>query len=198
MKERKKIYTLIGLVVLLALVYLWNHNGSTVSTGVLASDAKFRPIDVRDPQLRLDLLQKVHTLEYNGTHRNIFSATPPPVVPKPGEPGSPEADSFHDQGPKLPPPPPPVNITATYFGFAADPHTGSRLAFFQSGDDVFVLSEGGVLLDRYRLLKIGNDSAEFQEISTQRHASLPITQPANPPENGRPDMQTPQGPPQGD
>jgi hypothetical protein len=178
MRDRKKVYLLIGLLVLLGIAYFWNRGSSTTSSGVLASNTQFQPIKVQDPQLRLDLLQKVHTLEYNGTHRNIFNATPPPVIPKPGEPGAPVAGPvFRDQGPHLPPPPPPLTIPATFFGLAMDPRTGNRLAFFQSGDDVFVLGEGSLLLDRYRLLKIGNESAELEEISTKRRAFLPITPP---------------------
>lgn len=174
MTERKKIYLLLGLVGLLVVVYLLSRNSSSSVSGVLAADNKFQPLNVQDPQLRLDLLEKIHKQEYTGTHRNIFSATPPPLEPTPEE----MKRQQEAQGPVVPPPPPPLVIPATFFGYAADARTGSRLAFFESGDDVFIVGEGGILLGRYRLLKIGNDSAEFEEVSSGRRTNLPITQPA--------------------
>lgn len=175
MKEKKKLYFLIALLLLLLLVYVWNRP-SAPGSGILASNPRFQPLSVQDPQLRMDLIAKIRATTYSGTHRNIFSAMPPPPPP-------PTAAELKA---KQPPPPPPVNtgpaplvIPATFFGYAADTHTGHRLAFFQSGDDVTVIGEGGLLLDRFRLLKIGNDVAEFEEVSTGRHASLPITQPVD-------------------
>jgi len=43
-----------------------------------------------------------------------------------------------------------------------------RLAFFLNGDDVIVVQEGSVFLSRFRLDKIGNDSADVEEISSGR------------------------------
>lgn len=176
MKEKKKLYLLIALFLLLLLVYVWNRP-SAPGSGILASNPRFQPLSVQNPQLRMDLIAKIRATTYSGTHRNIFSATPPP-------PPTPTAAELKAK--QAPPPPPPVNtgppplvVPATFFGYAADAHTGHRLAFFQSGDDVTVIGEGGLLLDRFRLLKIGNDVAEFEEVSTGRHASLPITQPVD-------------------
>lgn len=174
MTERKKIYALVALILLLVLVYFWNHT-SEPGSNALASNPQFKPLSVQDPNLRLDLLAKIHSAQYTGTHRNIFSATPlPPPPPSPAEVKAKQAQLAAvpvNTGP------PPLVIPATFFGYAADSRTGHRLAFFQSGDDVFVLGEGGVLLDRFRLTKIGNDSAEFEEVSTGRHATIPMTQP---------------------
>lgn len=176
MKEKKKLYVLIALLLMLIMVYLWNRP-TVPGSGILASNPKFQPLTVQDPQLRLDLIAKIRGTQYSGTHRNIFSAVPPP-------PPAPTVAEVKAKQP--PPPPPPVNtgppplvIPATFFGYAADAHTGHRLAFFQSGDDVTVIGEGGLLMDRFRLIKIGNDIAEFEEVSTGRHASLPITQPVD-------------------
>jgi hypothetical protein len=172
MTDRKKIYILLGLVGLLAVLYWVNRNSASGVSGVLAADNKFQPLNVQDPQLRLDLLEKIHKQEYAGIHRNIFVVTPPPPPPTEG------GESRGPTGPQPPPPPPPVVIAATFFGYAADTRTGSRLAFFENGDDVSIVGEGGILLGRYRLLKIGNDSAEFEEVASGRRATLPMAQPA--------------------
>lgn len=178
MKEKKKLYVLVTLLLLLLVVYVWNRP-SGPGSGILASNPRFQPLSVQDPQLRMDLIAKIRATTYSGTHRNIFSATPLPPPP-------PTAAELKAKQAAQTAPPPPVNtgpaplvIPATFFGYAADTRTGHRLAFFQSGDDVTVIGEGGLLLDRFRLLKIGNDIAEFEEVSTGRHASLPITQPVD-------------------
>ena len=56
--------------------------------------------------------------------------------------------------------------------------TGKRVAFFLNGDEVLVVEEGSVFLDRYRLDKIGNDSADVEETSSGRHATVQMVQPA--------------------
>ena len=59
------------------------------------------------------------------------------------------------------------------------PASGKRLAFFLDGDDVLVVEEGSVFLNRFRLDKIGNDSADVEEISSGRHATVQMVQPAS-------------------
>ena len=58
-------------------------------------------------------------------------------------------------------------------------NSGKRVAFFLQGDDVLVVEEGSVFMSRYRLDKINNDSADVEETSSGRHATVPMTQPAN-------------------
>lgn len=80
MKEKKKLYFLIALLLLLLLVYVWNRP-SAPGSGILASNPRFQPLSVQDPQLRMDLIAKIRATTYSGTHRNIFSAMPPPPPP---------------------------------------------------------------------------------------------------------------------
>jgi hypothetical protein len=174
--ERKKLNYLIALVVVAGLMYLWNRNSGAGIPGGSSVSAGFQPLNVQDPELRLDMLDKIRKLEYSGAHRNIFSATPLPPVVTPAEKAA--AEQRRNQGPVLPPPPPPPSVPATFFGFVSNPSGANRLGFFQAGDDVYVVGEGSLLLTSFRLLKIGNDTAEFEEVSTGRKASLAISQPA--------------------
>jgi hypothetical protein len=177
MSERAKIYVFAGLLVLLALVtYFFAFNRSPVPglTGVLAADAKFQPLDVQEPGLRVDELVRLRKQEYSGSHRNIFLAAPAPI-PKPA--GASAAPAFRFVGPRLPPPPPPLQVPAEFFGYASQPHSGKRVAFFTSNDDVLVVAEGDKFLNNYRLIHIGNDSAEVEEISSGRRASVALVQP---------------------
>jgi hypothetical protein len=174
MSRRTQIWILVALLAVLVGVYLANRPQISELQGVMASDGKFQPLNVDEPELRLDRLVKLHKLEYSGIHRNIFSAVALPV-----EPTAEEKRRMEHQYPTVqhPPPPPPVEVPAQFFGYASMPSSPRRLAFFLNGDDVLVVQEGSVFLSRFRLDKIGNDSADVEEISSGRHATVPMVQP---------------------
>lgn len=181
MSKRNQIYVLVGLLLIAAYAYYSEHSETPGMSGVLASDTSFHPLSVEEPHLRLDLLDKIKKLDYSGSHRNIFIFGPPPPPLK--TPAQIEAENFRKRGPEKPPPPPPVTVPAQLFGYASMPKTGKRVAFFLQGDDVLVVEEGSVFMNRYRLDKIGNDSADVEETSSGRHATVQMVQPAN---NGDP------------
>jgi hypothetical protein len=172
--SRTTTYILIGLLVVLGIVAYRAYRPDDSASGVFAADARFQPLDVQAPQLRLDLLDKIHKLEYGGTHRNIFVAAPPPPPPS-ARPAAPEKPFV---GPKLPPPPPPVHVPAELFGYVVQKNSGRREAFFADGDDVLVVGEGEAFLNRFRLVHVGEDSADVIEVSTGRHATVPMTAPS--------------------
>jgi hypothetical protein len=180
MSRRKELYVLGGLIVLLIVFgyyYFQNGNQAAGPPSLVAADVKFQPLDVQEPQLRLDLLEKIRKIQYLGSHRNIFTAAPPPI-PEPTGPAVIAQRPF--VGPKVPLPPPPLQIPAELFGYSSQPHGGRRVAFFTSGDDVLVVAEGGTFLSRFRLDRINNDSADVEEISTGRHAIVPMVQAPDP------------------
>ena len=179
MSNRAKTYVLGALLLLLAYVaysLIFSKDTGTGLQGVLASDTKFQPINVDEPHLRVDLLEKLRSEEYNGSHRNIFAFGPPP--PPPISPNDLNRLKHPPIGPQPPPPPPPVTVGATFFGYAFMPQSGRRGAFFLDGEEVLVVTEGAVCLNRFRLDKIGNDSADVEEISSQRHVTVPMVAPA--------------------
>jgi hypothetical protein len=176
MSERARIYALLGLLAVLAVVaYFYTFDRATVPglSGVLAADTKFEPLDVHEPSLRLDELDRLRKLEYSGSHRNIFVAAPPPV-PKPTGPAAAAAPPFIGPREQVLPP---LQIPAEFFGYASQPHTGRRVAFFTSGDDVLVVAEGDKFLNVFRLVRIGNESADIEEIASGRHATVPLVEP---------------------
>jgi len=175
MSRRNELYMLVGLLVVLAGVvyyYFAGHSQVSSTPEVVAADTKFRPLDVQEPQLRVDLLAKLQKLEYTGSHRNIFVAEPPPP-PK----AQVESASARFVGPQMPPPPPPVQVPGELFGYASEPSSGRRVAFFSEGDDVLVVAEGATFLGRFRLVHVTDNSADVEEISTGRHATVPMVQP---------------------
>jgi hypothetical protein len=185
MSSRTKTYVLGALLLVLAYVaysLIFSKDTGTGLQGVLASETKFQPINVDEPNLRVDLLEKLKSQEYAGSHRNIFAFGPPP--PPPLTPAQLAQRDHKIYGPQPPPPPPPVNVGATLFGYASMPQSGKRVAFFLDGEDVLVVTEGAVFLNRFRLDKIGNDSADVEEISSQRHVTVQMVAPASGGENG--------------
>ncbi len=173
MTRRIQLYLLAALLTVLAIsLYFAMRSPSSTVAGVFAADPKFAPLDVHEPQLRIDLLQKLRALEYTGSHRNIFIAAPPPPPP---------TVASKPTGPLPPPLPPPLQIPAEYFGYATQPHAGRRVAFLTSGDDVLLVAEGDTFLNRFRLVRVGNDSLDVQEISTGRRATLTMAAPEQPP-----------------
>jgi hypothetical protein len=177
MSRRTEMYVLAGLAVLLAVAgyyYFQSGNQAAGPPSLAPGDVSFQPLDVQEPQLRLDLLDKIRKLQYLGSHRNIFTAAPPPI-PKPT--GAAAIAQRPFVGPKPLPPPPPLQIPAELFGYSSQPHGNKRVAFLTSGDDVLVVPEGGTFLSRFRLDRIDNDSADVEEISTGRHATVPMVQP---------------------
>jgi hypothetical protein len=181
MSQRAKLYLFIGLLAAAALLYFVNRNDVTSVAAVAGGDVKFTPLSVQEPQLRLDLLAKIRKLEYSGSHRNIFSAVALPPPPTPAEIA--KAHKHGTTGPTPPPPPPPVSVPGQFFGYASS-KSGRHVAFFAEGEDILVVAEGDTFLSNYRLIHIGTDSADVEEISTGRHAQVPMLQPPAPPEGG--------------
>jgi hypothetical protein len=169
MNERRKVAVLAGLAVVLAAVLAYSYfGGSTISVGAGSSaTASYHAMDIDNPALHLDRIERLRKLEYRPTGRDIFSASlPPPPAPKP-DPHVPPP-----KGPDLPPPPPALTVPFKYFGFSDDVAIKKRRGFFSNGDDVIIAAEGEIILGKYRVVSISAASAEVEEVSTSRHATL--------------------------
>jgi hypothetical protein len=171
MPQRTKLVLLAVLAVVFGFMVYLNFRSPGVSAVPASADLRDDPIAIENPALRLDLLEHLKTLQYQGSHRNIFSAAAPAtaaprVIAKPA--------------PAPPPGPPPVAplvVPATFFGYVTDARTGVRRAFFSEGDDVFVVGVGDILLGRFRLLQIGNSTAELEETASGRRATVTLQEP---------------------
>jgi hypothetical protein len=133
---------------------------------VAATTERFEPLPVENPALRIDMLERIRKLEYSGTPRNIFVLTSPPPPPQ-----------KVDTGISAPPPPvgpPPLEVPLKFFGFVAAAQGAQRRGFFSNGEDVFIVAEGETLLNRFRLLRVGNLTAEVEEIGSGRRATLTL------------------------
>jgi len=179
MPPRWQIILLCALLAVAAVAYYVENrsqSGNVPYTPTALSVGPYAPLQVENPALRLDELDRVHKLDYTGVHRNIFSAVVPPPPPPPAPKLTPAqakaAAAYAAAHPPPPPPPPPLQVPATFFGYVTDARTGRKQAFFTDGDDVFIAGEGEMLLGRFRVLHIGNDTADVEEVSTGRRATL--------------------------
>jgi hypothetical protein len=172
--KQKRIILLAGLgVVFLYVIYISNRP-SEIAQVVSSADEKFRPIAVENPALKLELLERLKKLQYQGSHRNIFSSVAPPpasAVPPP------EIAPPPITAPSGPSGPAPLVVPATFYGFVTDAQTGMRRAFFMEGENVYIIAVGEMLLGHYRLVQIGNSSVELEETSTGRRATLTMEEP---------------------
>jgi hypothetical protein len=69
------------------------------------------------------------------------------------------------------------NINLKFIGFALNPIQKTRQGFFADGEDVYLAAEGQLVANRYRVVRIGDASAEIEEVTskTRRQISL-VTQ----------------------
>jgi hypothetical protein len=173
--KQKQITLLAGLGVLLLYFVYQSNRPSQIASVVSSADEKFRPIAVENPALKLELLERLKKLQYEGSHRNIFSSVAPPpataVSPPVIAPPPPDATPTGPSGPA------PLVVPATFYGFVTDAQTGMRRAFFMEGENVYIIAVGEMLLGRYRLIQIGNSSVELEETSTGRRATLTMEEP---------------------
>jgi hypothetical protein len=135
-----------------------------------------------DPTLRLDLLAKVRSVGVEGGTRSLFEigAAPPeeiqvkepekiaiarpfvgPVVPKP-----PEAP-LEPKAPAIP---------LKFYGFVNKSKVGDKRAFFLDGEDIVIAAEGDMIKKRYKIVRIGVNSAvvEDTEFKSNNQQTLPL------------------------
>jgi hypothetical protein len=110
-----------------------------------------------DPTLRFDLLKSSEDVAYKGTGRDIFrSQAEESPIPKPLPP------EIHP-GAVTPPPPPPIPLK--FYGFASR-KDGNKRIFLSKGEDIFVAKEGDIVDRRYKIVHIGTNSVEVQDVLT--------------------------------
>jgi hypothetical protein len=154
-----------------------SQSSDDVAPVPVSLDTQFTPVPVDNPALRLDIMKRFLALEYNGVHRSIFSATlpPPPAPPVSKVPVS--------VNPGPPPGPPPLTVDAKYFGYVSDMGGSHRRAFFatSNNEDVIIAGEGDTLMGRFRVIRLTNTTADVEEVSSGRRATLTLEEP---PPNG--------------
>ncbi len=172
MTRRNQMIVLGVLVAVLGVTLFLRSRPSDDSVKTPAAARLFTPVNVDNPALRMDILQRFLSLQYKGAHRNIFVASLPPPPPPP--PVTPVVVA-----PPVNTGPPPLTVEAKYFGFVSDPKGSHRRAFFATtnNEDVFIAGEGDTLLGRFRVVRLTSTAADLEEVSSGRRATLILEEP---------------------
>jgi hypothetical protein len=133
-----------------------------------------------DPTLKTDLLGKVRKVSVEGGSRSLFEFyTPPPPPPpkveaiKPVQP--PKVDPKQQEIAKGPPPtPPPPPIPLKFYGYSGALRSNVRRAFFLDGEDIVQAGENETIRNRYKILRIGVNSATVEDTVAKNQQTLPL------------------------
>jgi hypothetical protein len=179
MSQKKQLVVLAVLVVVAGLVWYWFmfRDRTPAPTGTVSVAENVPLLGVENPELHKDQLDRARRTEYKSNGRNIFSSIPPPPPPP-----------IHPVPPPNGPIVPPVKVIPTvaplpvkFFGYGTVPTGTTRRAFFTDGEDVYIVSEGEVLLNRFRILKVNNTNLDYEEISSGLHGTANLEEQGAPP-----------------
>jgi hypothetical protein len=134
-----------------------------------------------DPTLKLDLMAKLRDLPLEGGERSLFDfgaapkpkTPPPPVQPiKPVTPAPTTAETPPPPVTPAKPPPPPIPLK--FYGYVNPSRGGLRQAFFLDGDDIFIAGENEMIRNRFKVIRIGVNSAVIEDTSNKNQQTLPL------------------------
>jgi hypothetical protein len=178
MSQKKKAALLGGLVAIAALVFYFDATGPSLTNSTsLIEKQKYTPLPVENPELQRWKLNASHKTEYKSNGRDLFSVSLPPV----------HQTRKIDPPPVIPPvvptepPPPTLPGNVKFFGYGTVPNGTAKRAFLSDGEEVYIVGEGDTFLGRFRIIRIGNASLEFEETATGRRNSATLDEQGAPP-----------------
>ncbi len=178
MKQKTKLAMLFTLMLVAAGVFYFDAKGLPFSGKTSTFTAKnYAPLPVENPELRRWKIDASRRTAYQSSGRDLFSASlpPAPVQRKP----EPAPVAVIQPTPEPPPPALPANMK--FFGYGTVPNGASKRAFLSDGEEVYIVGEGDTLLGRFRIVRIGNASLEFEELTSGRRNSASLDEQAVPP-----------------
>ncbi len=141
-----------------------------------------------DPTLRLDLLARAAKIKFETAGRNLFEFGPV-EAPKPKLP-EPKIEVKNEPkfiGPEPPPPPPappvkppPPPIPLKFYGLALPVRGNDKRVFCLQGDEILTPSEGDLVQNRYRIVRITPVSVLVEDTQYKHQQQIPIDQPPPP------------------
>jgi hypothetical protein len=141
------------------------------ASAVPARRIKANKTDSLDPTLQLAQLELTEHEVYEGTGRNIFQSYGEQQPEKPQPASKPQ-----------PTPPATILVTAAappvglkFFGIATASNSPRKVCLTQDGD-VFIGSEGNILDRRYKILHIGSNSVDIEDVLENKQYTLALQQ----------------------
>lgn len=133
-----------------------------------------------DPTLKLELLGKVREVSTDGGSRSLFEfyTPPPPPPPKVTIVPTPKIENKQTEAAKgpapQPPPPPPPPIPLKFYGYSGALRSNVRRAFFLDGEDIVQAGENETIHNRYRIIRIGVNSAVVEDTIAKNTQTLQL------------------------
>ena len=106
-----------------------------------------------------------------------FYTPPPPPVPKPKDivpKPLPVTEAKSTEPPKPPPPPPPPPIPLKFYGYSGALRSNVRRAFFLDGEDIVQAGENETIHNRYKIIRIGVNSAVVEDTIAKNTQTLQL------------------------
>jgi hypothetical protein len=134
-----------------------------------------------DPSLKLDLMAKLQNTPLEGGERSLFEfgAEPKPPLPRVNPvkpqplPVSTPAVAATPAAPGKPAAPP---IPLKFYGYVGESQGPSKLAFFLDGEDIVVVGENETIHNRYKVIRIGVNSAVVEDTTNKNQQTLPLVE----------------------
>ncbi len=135
-----------------------------------------------DPTLHLDLLTKLKSVGVEGGTRSLFETGAEPAAQLAVKEPAKIAIAQPFVGPTLPKPAEPLPepkappIPLKFYGFVNKSKAGDKRAFFLDGEDIVIAGEGDTIKKRYKIVRIGVNSAvvEDTEFKSNNQQTLPL------------------------
>lgn len=190
--QDRKFLVLIALLILIAVTLYsqWNtggmRNNSVHASAARSSKRRLPPIV--DPTFLFSKLQEQRQ-EFSSEQRNLFNfhAAPPPAPPPQqqmqaeteSEPAAAvcgdqvcQDEETYENCPTDCQAPPPPDITLKYIGYLAE--DGGPVVFLTDGKEVYMGRENDIIANKYRILKITDQSVELGYLNLNQSRSIPF------------------------
>lgn len=176
MKQRRVQMMAAGGALALALVAWWWLRGGAAPQADPASQQAAGGVGAAVPRIGLDrLAQRGGPLPPN--KRDIFDFGAPPPTPEPPPTLAPVPTMPTPEPIPTPTPPPP--LTVKYMG-SVDNEKGIRVALFVTDKkEVLAGQVGETVMNRFRVMKIGYESVDVQQVGFDQVQRLPLKPAAN-------------------
>lgn len=175
-KREKVVVAVLAGAVVLAGVYAWRTLRATPAAGTAGSGSTPRAGQAESesvPRIGLDRLEQARTADKLGS-RDLFAfgAPPPPPAPPPTlEPPPPPVTQPAALAPAVPPL---VPLNLKYIG-SLDAPQGVKVAFFTNDQKEVVMGQvGETVMNRFKVMKIGLESADVQMLGSDQLQRIPL------------------------
>jgi len=175
-KNRRTMYGAVAALAALLAVYVWSRDDGSPA-GSLSIPGMTRTVRTAAhegelPRIGLDRLQKPHGGVELGK-RDIFDfGPPPPTPPPPPPPPTPVPTPYVEP---TPPPPSLAPMSVKYIGSLADNARGIKVAvLLNDRKEVLTGGVGEVVGNRFRIVSIGLESVDIQDLGNNRMQRIPL------------------------